>query len=260
MIRLLALPGLDVFGVGDDDQVIYGHAGADPAFLLGFDRLFPGAASHPLEVNYRCRPAVVDAARTLLAHNHRRAAKVIRAGRTDAPGATPALRVVTHPATAAAARVVEVVAAELAAGVAPSDVAVLARVNSQLLAPQVALGSAGVPVAGALDERILERTGVRAALAYLRIATAEGAFATADVREILRRPSRGLPQWIERWFRSATTTVADIRAMAERMDDAKVGTKVQGLATTSTWSGAPGPVRRVRSCAPSESGSASVRR
>ncbi len=63
LLRLLAAPGLDVFGVGDDDQVIYGHAGADPGFLLDFARLFPGAADHPLEVNYRlprcgrrCRP------------------------------------------------------------------------------------------------------------------------------------------------------------------------------------------------------------
>ena len=51
-----------MFGVGDDDQVIYGHAGADPAFLIDFEQLFPGAASHPLEVNYRCPVAVVDAA------------------------------------------------------------------------------------------------------------------------------------------------------------------------------------------------------
>ena len=62
LIRLLAAPGLDVFGVGDDDQVIYGHAGADPAFLIGFERLFPGAGDHPLEVNYRCPVAVVEAA------------------------------------------------------------------------------------------------------------------------------------------------------------------------------------------------------
>ena len=53
--------------MGDDDQVIYGHAGADPAFLLDFGQLFPGAADHPLEVNYRCPVAVVDAARHLLA-------------------------------------------------------------------------------------------------------------------------------------------------------------------------------------------------
>ena len=53
MIRLLSLPALDVFGVGDDDQCIYGHAGADPAFLIDYAALFPGAAAHALRVNYR---------------------------------------------------------------------------------------------------------------------------------------------------------------------------------------------------------------
>ena len=59
---LLSLPALDVFGVGDDDQVIYQHAGADPAFLIDFAVLFPGAVSHPLTVNYRCPVEVVVAA------------------------------------------------------------------------------------------------------------------------------------------------------------------------------------------------------
>ncbi len=87
LLRLLATPALDVFGVGDDDQVIYGHAGADPAFLLEFGLLFPGAVDHPLEVNYRCPVAVVDAARHLLSYNRRRVDKVIRARPRRGPGA-----------------------------------------------------------------------------------------------------------------------------------------------------------------------------
>ena len=66
LIRLLSLPGLDVFGVGDDDQCIYGHAGADPGFLIDYGELFPGAAAHALRVNYRCPVAVVSGAATLL--------------------------------------------------------------------------------------------------------------------------------------------------------------------------------------------------
>ena len=47
LIRLLAAPTYDVFGVGDDDQTIYGYQGADPRWLIDFADYFPGAASHP---------------------------------------------------------------------------------------------------------------------------------------------------------------------------------------------------------------------
>ena len=51
LLRLLASPGLNVFGVGDDDQTIYGYAGADPRFLLNYERLFPGAGEAALELS-----------------------------------------------------------------------------------------------------------------------------------------------------------------------------------------------------------------
>ena len=227
MLRLLAMPGLDVFGVGDDDQVIYGHAGADPSFLLEFGRLFPHAESHPLEVNYRCRPEVVDAARSLLRHNRRRIEKTIRSDR--APG-KDSLRVVLHPTRSGAVELVNIIRSHIDSGRPGSEIAVLTRVNSTLLAPQVALKEAGLRVEGGLDERVLARTGVRAALAYLRIATNPDGFAVADLTEVLRRPSRGLPQWIDRWFRGTTMTVAQLRRISSNLDDAKVSAKVDGLA------------------------------
>ena len=73
-------PSCDVFGVGDDDQTIYGYNGADPAWLIDFGDLFPGAGDHPLEVNYRCPDGIVDAADRLLRHNRRRVPKTIRGG------------------------------------------------------------------------------------------------------------------------------------------------------------------------------------
>ena len=230
LLRLLATPGLDVFGVGDDDQVIYGHAGADPDFLVHFDRLFPAAADHPLEVNYRCPVEVVGAARHLLSYNRRRVAKEIRPG-PDADPTPGALTLHLHPTDGGATAVADVVRGWLAEpGVSGADVAVLARVNSLLLAPQVALVEAGVAVDSALRASVLDRTGVRAALAYLRIGADPDDIDGADIVEVYRRPSRGFPQWFPKWLRGRLS-LDRLAAMADRIDDPKVGTKVVELVT-----------------------------
>ena len=78
LVRLVAGPSLQVFAVGDDDQTIYSYAGATPEHLTAFDRWFPGATHHALEVNYRCPPAVVEGAVRLLANNRHRVPKEIR--------------------------------------------------------------------------------------------------------------------------------------------------------------------------------------
>lgn len=229
LLRLLATPVFDVFGVGDDDQVIYGHQSADPGFLIDFSEYFPGAVDHPLEVNYRCPVKVVDTARTLLSYNDRRVAKTLRPGPDAVPDAD-ALKVRLHAPELGASTVVDVVQSWLERGVPPVDIAVLARVNALLLPPQVALLEAGVPVASFLPRDILDRTGVRAALAYLRLGSTPHRLQPTDLREVLRRPSRGLPTWIEKWL-TRPTDITGLCNVADRLDDAKVADKVRGLAS-----------------------------
>jgi ATP-dependent DNA helicase UvrD/PcrA len=192
LIRLIASPALDVFGVGDDDQVIYGYDGANPRFLIDFDRFFPAAAPHPLTVNYRCPEPVVVAATTLLSHNRTRIEKTIHPGPGAVTTAT-ALTVLTPPLNGSASAIVETVQGGLDTDVTLDEIAILARVNSTLVVPQVALQEAGIAVQTAVTSDILNRTGTRAVLAYLRIARAEPDQITArDLNEIAKRPSRGL--------------------------------------------------------------------
>lgn len=229
LIRLAAGPAADVFAVGDDDQTIYGHVGADPRFLIHFGRYFPGAHEHALEVGYRCPAPVTAAAVALLAYNDVRVDKAIRPG----PGveADPAsFQARTHGADAGARALVDAVTGWLDEPlVSAGQVAVLARVQSLLLAPHVALTEAGVPVDSILDESVLNRLGVRAALAYLRIATDPEHVRGTDLSEVHRRPSRGLPQWATKWL-DGCRSLADVRRAAARVDDARVGAKLDDLA------------------------------
>ena len=225
LVRLLSTPGLDVFGVGDDDQTIYEHAGADPRFLIEYATLFPAAADHPLEVNYRCPTRVVEAAGHLLSYNHVRVPKVIRPG----PAADPHPEAVAVRLEAAgASALVEEVRTWLEDGAEPVQVAVLSRIRSGLLAPHVALVEAGVPVSSIPLADVLDRTGVRAALAYLRLATSPASLDPDDLSEVYRRPSRGLPNWITKWFRHGLD-VQGLQAIVTRLDDAKVAEKVDRL-------------------------------
>ncbi|MBY5163118.1 ATP-dependent DNA helicase UvrD2 [Salsipaludibacter albus] len=212
LMRLVASPSLQVFGVGDDDQVIYGYAGADPDYLIDFAADFPGAGDHPLEVNYRCPPAVVDQVATLLGHNRRRVDKQIRAGR-DHSEVAPQVHAVD--AGAMAARTVEVVTDRLADGAAPTDVAVLARVNATLLPVQVSLAIDGVPHTKVLDVGVLQRTGIRTALAYLRLGLDPERMQRSDIFETLNRPSRKVKSAVSDHLRGRRFSMDRLRTVSE---------------------------------------------
>jgi DNA helicase-2/ATP-dependent DNA helicase PcrA len=214
MIRLLAAPGGAVFGVGDDDQTIYGYNGADPGWLIDFGDLFHGAGAHPLEVNYRCPGGIVDIADRLLRHNRRRVDKTIRAHSTDLGGWSVAGG--ADPVGSAT----EAVRGALASGAAPAEIAVLARVNAVLAPVQVALIGEGIPVSGGVGLEFCDRTSVRSVLAWLRIASTgeRGRFLPGDITESLRRPSRSFHPRITSWI-SEQGSVVDMFKLAGRLNN-----------------------------------------
>lgn len=227
LIRFLCAPHYNCFGVGDDDQVIYGYSGATPMYLIDFQEYFPGAAAYALDVNYRCPPGVVTAANHLLSYNQTRIAKTITTPpeRDDAlPTFDAPLRgqgvvsVLSDDADELPKAALTAITAWRASGVAVDDIAVLARVNSALLPVQVALVDAGVPCTAPLGPRVLQRTGIRTALAYLRMAAGPESIKREDVIETIRRPSRGIaPKVQEMLTTRSATSVSDIRRLAGRL-------------------------------------------
>jgi DNA helicase-2/ATP-dependent DNA helicase PcrA len=222
MVRLLAGPDGCVFGVGDDDQTIYGFNGADPQWLIDFAQHFPFAGDHPLEVNYRCPDDVVRAAAILLQHNVRRVPKVIRA----AAGSDGMTINVGDDAVAAA---VEIVTSAIAEGFEPSAIAVLTRVNSLLAPVQVALGSAGLATTGGVGTEFVERAAVRGSLAWLRLATTHGGLSRVDVEEALRNPSRPLRPNIAGWV-AEQTSIGGLRRLAARLNTPREAERVEAFA------------------------------
>ena len=216
LVRLIASPQLQVFGVGDDDQVIYGYAGADPGFLIDFDRYFPGAGEHALEVNYRCPPDVVAAASHVLGYNDRRIEKAIHAA--SAAGDDDGLIVERDDGAGLAVAAADRIAKWLALGVAPAEIAVLSRVNSSLIPVKAALVERGIPTSDLLDGRSLQRTTLRALFAWLRIGLRPERISRQDALEAVRRPARGLTTVARDLLTRSHLDLDDLVALGARLD------------------------------------------
>ena len=215
LLRLLAGPALSIFAVGDDDQTIYGFSGATPEWLVRFEDHVPEAVHHALEVNYRCPAPVVEAAFNLVSHNTVRVAKQIRPGPDN----------VRAPASIAVARVDDQVAhvtshlrSLLDAGTAPKEIAVLSRVNANLVPVQVSMIEAGIPVSVRDGGEFLRSSGVEAALAWLRLAVRPDRMTGADIMLAARRPGRGIQPKAREWM-GEQTTVEGLTLLAGRLDE-----------------------------------------
>src|SRR4029077_473019 len=101
----------------------------------------------------------------------------------------------TAPPERIAHAAVERITAWFERGAEPADIAVLSRVNASLLPVQLLLGEAHVPCWTPVSVAVLNRTGTRTALAYLRLAIAAnggGGLPGADIATAARRPSRSI--------------------------------------------------------------------
>jgi len=216
LLRLVASPELSVFGVGDDDQVIYGYAGADPGFLIDFVDYFPGAGSHALRVNYRCPPGIVEAASNVLSYNRRRIDKEILPAKTSL--LEDAMRVVKAPGADLASSAADTIGDWLTNGVPTSNIAVLTRVNSSLIPVKAALVERGIASNDRLTQASLGRTMVRGLFAWMRLAMSPHSMRHADLLEAIRRPSRGLNKVSRSLLSRQSLDIAGLRDLGGKLE------------------------------------------
>ena len=221
LLRLLGSPELSVFGVGDDDQTIYGYAGADPSFLIEFDRYFPGAGAGALTVNYRCPSEVVTAASHLLSHNQRRLPKTIQAA---ADPRRDSFRIIKPSPPEMATAAAKIITRWRKEGVPAEEIAVLARVNSALLPMLAALDNAGSPFRSQLGTGLLNRTTMRATMAWIRLALNTESMGRMDLMEAVRRPARRINQVASNLIPPGDISLGRLADLANRLDERKAAT------------------------------------
>ena len=263
----------DVCVVGDPRQTIYSFAGATSGFLTGFTAEFPDATVVQLVRNYRSTPQILALANQLTGAAGPRSLadqlRPVRAGdRAGAPVRGRPLGGAGRPAARRARGGVHRVPgrgaggvggrrrgwhALRAAGVAPSQVAVLVRTNAQTLALERALAERGVPCQVRGAERFFDRPEVRQAIGLLRaaaksVSSEASSGPPAEVRHILaglgltRDAPAGRGAARERWESLGRAGPAG-RGLFRRADPDAAAGRVRRRAGPPARSSTPRPSR-----------------
>lgn len=152
--------------VGDPAQTIYSFAGATPFFLNTFTRRFPEAQVIRLTSGYRSTPEIIFTANSVL----RSGSMGQEITSLNDHGAHPQVREYKDESREVAGVVQEIIKLT-SSGIAPQDIAVLARTNAQLSALERGCVAAQIPYQVRNNERFFERSDVRDFLKGVRQAS-----------------------------------------------------------------------------------------
>jgi DNA helicase-2/ATP-dependent DNA helicase PcrA len=151
--------------VGDPRQTIYTFAGADPSFLTGFSTRYPNAQVVELNRNYRSSPEIVSLANRVSEHGELEAVRLFSSEPSQQKFSSP---------SAEAKWIAESVSEAIKSGTVLSEIAVLARINSQLEAVEGELTKLGIKCQVRGTGRFFRRPEIMQAMTALRaLAAAE---------------------------------------------------------------------------------------
>jgi len=187
MVQALVARHGNLCVVGDDDQSIYSWRGADPANILGFDKIFPSAKIVKLEQNYRSTKSILAAANEVIGNNRDRHGKKLWSQLGDG-------ELITHAVAPTAEDEAKWIARELRAlhdgGRRWSDCAILYRSNLQAKVLEEELRTLDVPYVMYGGQQFFERKEVKDVIAYMRVAVSPRD--ELALRRVINYPARGI--------------------------------------------------------------------
>lgn len=186
LLRLLCAPARNVMLVGDDDQVIYGFAGATPRSFQALSEAWCDITPIPLDCNFRCPHEIVVRSGWLVSRNEVRIAKNIIPQRTlDSDS-----RMTVKNTKEYEKHGVEFVVGQLAAGVPPSQIALLFRTRLMAAPVERLLQLHGIPYRPLAGTSVLNDPTANWMLSWLLVVAGLGEH--TDYQSTLHRPSRYL--------------------------------------------------------------------
>ncbi|MGH7631577.1 MAG: UvrD-helicase domain-containing protein [Gemmatimonadales bacterium] len=169
IVRKLSRAGC-LFGVGDDEQSIYGWAGADPQVLKRFQADFDIKEPIVIEENRRCSSRILDVARKLIARNPTLFDKTIASAR-DGEHDVEVHEFETE-AEEASWIITDIVRDQAATGLAWGEYAVLYRKHEAARGLEPALLDAGLPCRLARGQALLDDRVLASVISSLQVIAA----------------------------------------------------------------------------------------
>jgi DNA helicase-2/ATP-dependent DNA helicase PcrA len=244
LLRLIASPARNLVAVGDDDQIIYGFAGASPKGFLELERAWRDVRPLPLDRNFRSPHDLVVRTGWLISRNGNRVDKNITADRPLSLDAS--VTVLTDDAYEK--RALEFVRDQLSRGIEPGQIALLFRLSSLAAPVEAALDAAGISYTPLARGSLAHDPTVQWVRAWLRVV---GETATPDdYRDTLRRPTRYLSRAtidhllagdVERTLRAAIEEPASVPRKNDTQGDDLLRDALVGYLATIHGARAVGP-------------------
>lgn len=188
ILNLLTAPHHNYMAIGDDDQTIYEWRGANPCFILNFEKRYQ-AKVYFMTDNFRCQAAHVALANRVIQHNRTRQPKQM--GLTQGFGGGAYLHMATD-AEQMAQQLLADLGHALRNGYTPSDAAILVRIYAQTPPLEQGLIAAQIPYTIIGSEPFYQRPEVLTLLDYCHLGQAEaslqaGTALDADLLHNFRR-------------------------------------------------------------------------
>ena len=187
LLRALAAGKDNICVVGDEDQSIYRWRGADIRNILEFERDFPAAQIFKLEQNYRSTQTILDAAHTVIVHNHERKEKRLWTENETGDPVTLYTATTERDEADFIGREIAQLTQDL---FKPSDVVVFYRTNAQSRVIEETLVRRRIPyyVVGGL--RFYDQREIKDLLAYLRVVSNPAD--AVSLTRLIGTPPRGI--------------------------------------------------------------------
>jgi DNA helicase-2/ATP-dependent DNA helicase PcrA len=130
--------------VGDPRQTIYSFKGSEPKYLVEFEKFYPGATTVELARNYRSCASIVEQANNLMRNSTASGGAKLDLAPTKSAGVSPSLDEYEAQNNELAGLVTKIRRFTDIESIAPNEIAILVRVNSNIPVIRAYLGKAGI--------------------------------------------------------------------------------------------------------------------